>query len=346
MSASTVGFGVIGCGVVADYHIGGILNTKGAKLVAVSDVVEARAKDAAQKRGVAWYTDHREMLKNPDIQVVCITTPSGIRIPIATDAAAAGKHIIIEKPIDITLENADRIIAAAKKANVNLMCIFQLRYGEAVQKVKQAIEAGKIGKIVLGDAYIKWYRPQSYYDSASWRGTWKMEGGGALMTQGIHTVDLLQWIMGPVKRVSARMGTLVHKVEVEDTAIALLEYESGAFGVVEATTASLPGMPAKLEFSGSKGTIAVEADRISVWDIEGEASIATAAGGTDVAKAASDSKTFGTAGHAAQIAEMVRIVRQGGKPQIDGPEGRKAVELILAIYQSARTGKPVDLPLK
>jgi len=345
MSAESVGFGVVGCGVVADYHIGAIADTGGARLVAVSDVVEERARQVGEQRGVAWHTDYREMLQSPDVDVVCICTPSGLRIPIATDAAAAGKHLIIEKPIDVTLENADRIIRAAQDAGVELMCIFQLRYGEAVNQVRQAVHAGRLGKVVLGDAYIKWYRPQEYYESAAWRGTWEMEGGGALMTQGIHTVDLLQWIMGPVKRVSAGMGALVHDIEVEDTIVATLEYESGALGVIEATTASHPGMPARLEFSGDKGTIVVEADQIAAWNVEGEPAPLADVGGTDVAKAASDSKTFGTEGHKAQIAEMVQVVTSGGHPAIDGPEGRKAVELILAIYQSARSGAPVELPL-
>ena len=345
MSEKVVGFGVVGCGVVADYHIGGIGGAEGARLVAVSDLVEERARETGEKHGVAWYTDYQEMLASPEVDVVCICTPSGIRIPIATDAAAAGKHVIIEKPIDVNLENADRIIGAARDAGVHLMCIFQLRYGEAVQRARQAIQEGKLGKVALGDAYIKWYRSQEYYDSAAWRGTWKMEGGGALMTQGIHTVDLLQWIMGPVKRVSARMGALVHDVEVEDTVVATLEYESGALGVIEATTASHPGMPAKLEFCGSRGTIVIEADHIAAWDVEGEEGPVDSGGGTDVAKAASDSKTFGTEGHKAQIAEMVQLVNGGGRPQIDGPEGRKALELILAIYQSAQTGQAVELPL-
>jgi predicted dehydrogenase len=345
MAKKEVGFGVVGCGVVADYHIGGIQGTDGARLVAVSDVVEERAREVGEKHGVQHFTDYKEMLKSDEVGVVCVTTPSGIRIPIATDAAAAGKHVIIEKPIDITLEKADQIVKAADEAGVKLMCIFQLRYGDAVIKVREAIQGGKLGRVVLGDAYIKWYRPQEYYDSAGWRGTWDMEGGGALMTQGIHTVDLLRWIMGPVKRVYARMGSLVHDVEVEDTVVATLEYESGALGVIEATTASLPGMPAKLEFSGSKGTIAVEADQVTLWDIEGEESQMAEGVSSDVAKAASDSKTFGAEGHRAQITEMVRIINEGGEPAINGPEARKAVELILAIYQSARTGPPVDLPL-
>lgn len=345
MADREIGFGVVGCGVVADYHIGAIADTPGARLVAVSDVVEERVRQVAQEHGAQWYLGHADMLAAADLDVVCICTPSGLRIPIATDAVAAGKHLVIEKPIDVTLENADRTIAAARDAGVQLMCIFQLRYGEAVRRVRRAVQEGALGVVTLGDAYIKWFRPQEYYDSAAWRGTWAMEGGGALMTQGIHTVDLLRWIMGPVVRVSARMGALVHDVEVEDTIVATLEYASGALGVVEAATTCSPGMPAKLEFSGSKGTIAMEADSIVSWDTEGEAAEVGGSGGSDVAKAASDSKTFGTEGHKAQIAEMVRVVRDGGQPEIDGPEGRKAVELILAMYESARRGEPVELPL-
>ncbi len=345
MGGKTVGFGIVGSGTVADYHIGAVLDTEGAELVAVYSRSEGRARQTGEQHGVAWYTDHREMLESPDIDVVCICTPSGVRIPMVTDAAAAGKHLIIEKPLDVTLENVDRIIQAAQDAGVKLMGIFQLRYGEAINRVREAVRGGKLGRMVLGDAYIKWFRPQAYYDSADWRGNWALEGGGALMTQGSHNVDLLQWVMGPVKRVYARMGTLVHDIEVEDTLVAALEYESGALGVIEATTSSHPGLPAKLEFSGSEGTIVMEADQITLWDIQGEASEAADARLTDLAKAASDSKTFGTEGHKAQLAEMVRILNEGGEPAIDGPESRRAIELILAIYKSARTGKPVDLPL-
>lgn len=345
MTDREIGFGVVGCGVVADYHIGAIIETPGARLVAVSDVIEARVREVAQQHGVTAYVGHEEMVQSPDVDVVCICTPSGLRIPIATDAVAAGKHLVIEKPIDVSLENADQIIGAAQEAGVELMCIFQLRYGAAVTQVREAVRAGRLGTVTLGDAYIKWFRPQEYYESAAWRGTWAMEGGGALMTQGIHTVDLLQWIMGPVKRVSARMGALVHDIEVEDTLVATLEYESGALGVVEATTTCHPGMPARLEFSGSRGTVIVEADRITAWELEGEEGQAAGTAGSDVAKAASDSKTFGTEGHKAQIAEMVQVVRGEGHPVIDGAEGRKTVELILAMYESARTGAPVDLPL-
>ena len=345
MSGKTIGFGVVGCGVVADYHIGAVLDTENARLAAVSSRSEERAREAGEKHGAAWYTDFHQLVESPDVDVVCICTPSGIRLPIVTAATAAGKHLIIEKPLDVNLANMDRIIQICQDAGVQLMGVFQLRYGEAVNQVRDAIQEGKLGRLVLGDAYIKWYRPLDYYDTGAWRGTWDLEGGGALMTQGSHTLDLLQWIMGPVKRVSARMDTLLHQVEVEDTVVALLEYESGALGVLEATTAAHPGMPAKLEFSGSQGTIIMEADQIAAWDVEGVEAPTVDTGDAGVARAASDSKTFGTEGHKAQIAEMVQILNEGGHPQIDGPEARQAIELILAIYQSARKGSAVELPL-
>ncbi len=344
MGNRTVGFAMIGSGVVADYHIGAVQDTEGAELVAVYSRSETRARTTGEAHGVPWFTDYEAILRLPEVDVVCICTPSGVRIPIVTDAAAAGKHLIVEKPLDVSIQNMDRIIRAAGDARVKLMGVFQLRYGEAVNRVRAAVQSGGLGRMVLGDAYIKWFRPQAYYDADDWRGSWAMEGGGALMTQGSHTVDLLQWIMGPVKRVYARMGTLIHDIEVEDTVVATLEYENGAFGVVEASSAAYPGLPARMEFSGDRGTVVVEADQITKWDVEGESVEETAADTTDVARAASDSTTFGTEGHKAQIAEMVRILNEGGDPTIDGPESKRAIEIILAIYESARTGNPVALP--
>ncbi|MCY3765099.1 MAG: Gfo/Idh/MocA family oxidoreductase [Gemmatimonadetes bacterium] len=344
MGHRTIGFAMIGCGVVADYHIGAVQESDGAELVGVYSRSETRARTTGEAHGVPWFTDHEAILRRPEVDVVCICTPSGVRIPIVTDAAEAGKHLIVEKPLDVSIRNMDRIIRAAGDAGVKLMGVFQLRYGQAVNRVRNAVQAGALGRMVLADAYIKWFRPQDYYDADDWRGNWAMEGGGALMTQGSHTVDLLQWIMGPVKRVYARMGTLIHDIEVEDTVVATLEYENGALGVIEASSAAYPGLPARMEFSGDRGTIVVEADQISKWDVEGEGVEETAADTTDVARAASDSKTFGTEGHKAQVTEMVRILNEGGEPAIDGPESKRAIEIILAIYESARSGDPVALP--
>ncbi len=340
-----VGFGVVGCGVVSGYHINGILETPGARLAAVSDVVEGRAREFGERHRVAWTTDYHDLLKREDIQVINICTPNGMRLPLAEEAARAGKHLVIEKPIAISLKETDRIITACARAGVHLMCVFQLRYGKAASALRKAVQEGQLGRVVLGDAYIKWFRPQAYYESAAWRGTWAQEGGGALMTQGIHTVDLLQWIMGPVRSVTARMGALVHRIEVEDTIVATLTYASGALGVIEATTAAHPGLPARIEVCGDRGTVALEADQIAIWQVEGVERPLLTGEASDVGKAASDSKTFGAEGHRAQIAEMVEVVRTGKRPTIDGPEGRKTVELVLAIYESARTGKAVDLPL-
>ena len=344
MSNSTVGFGIIGCGVVATYHINGVLSAEDAALIAVSDIVEEQARKFGEQYDVAWYTEYREMLKRPDIDVICLCVPSGLRAEIAEEVALAGKHIVVEKPIDTTIARADRIIRAADQANIKLMCIFQLRYGDAVNQAREAILAGKLGRIVLGSAYIKWWRPQEYYESSAWRGTWAMEGGGALMTQGIHTVDLLQWIMGPVKSVYARMDALVHDIEVEDTLVAVLTFENRALGTIESSTASHPGTPAKLEFCGDKGTIIIEADRIHTWAVQGMDAVASGEA-TDVAKAASDATRFGDIGHKKQIQEMVRVIQEDTEPMINGPEGRKAVELIEAIYRSAKTGQVVELPL-
>ena len=248
---------------------------------------------------MAWTTDYHDLLRREDIDVITVCTPNGLRLPLAEEAAMAGKHLVIEKPIAISLKEADRIIAACERAGVHLMCVFQLRYGRAATALRWAIQNGRLGRIVLADAAIKWFRPQAYYESAAWRGTWAQEGGGALMTQGIHTVDLLRWMMGPVRSVSARMATLVHRIEVEDTLVATLTYDSGALGVIEATTAAHPGLPARIEVCGARGTVALEADRITTWQVEGTERPADAGGGSEVGKAASDSKTFGAEGHRA-----------------------------------------------
>jgi predicted dehydrogenase len=335
---------VVGCGVVSGYHIHGILETPGARLVAVSDVVDGRAREFGERHRAAWTTDYHELLKRADIDVITICTPNGMRLPMAEEAAMAGKHLVIEKPIAISLKEADRIISVCERTGVHLMCVFQLRYGTAAMALQRAVREGRLGRIVLADATIKWFRPQTYYESAAWRGTWAQEGGGALMTQGIHTVDLLRWVMGPVRSVSARMATRVHRIEVEDTLVATLTYANGALGVIEATTAAHPGLPARIEICGDRGTVALEADKIAIWQVEGMERPTDVGEGSEVGKAASDSRTFGMEGHRAQIAEMVEVVRMGKRPTIDGPEGRKAVELVLAIYESARTGRTVELP--
>lgn len=341
-----LGFGVIGCGVITPWHIYGILHTKGAKLVAISDMVEERAKKLAQENKVNWYKDYHQMLEREDINVVNICTPSGTHGEIAIEAAKAGKHIIVEKPMEITLEKCDEMISACRKANVKLATIFQSRFLPSVKKIKKAIDEGKFGRLVLGDMYNKWYRSQEYYDSGKWRGTWKLDGGGALMNQGIHGVDLLQYIMGPVDSLYAYTKTLARKIEVEDTAVAVINFKSGALGVIEATTSVYPGFSRKLEIHGEKGTVIIEDEDIIRWEFEGEESETKKIASEKKVGTAAKPTAMGKEGHKVQIEEMVKAIRENREPLVNGEEGRKAVEIISAIYKSSRTGKPVKFPLK
>ena len=341
-----LGFGVIGCGVITPWHIYGILHTKGAKLVAISDMVEERAKKLAQENKVSWYSDYRKMLEREDIDVVNICTPSGTHGEIAIEAAKAGKHIIVEKPMEITLEKCDEMISACRKANVKLATIFQSRFSPSVKRLKKAVTEGKFGRLILGDMYNKWYRSQEYYDSGKWRGTWKLDGGGALMNQGIHGVDLLQYIMGPVDSLYAYAKTLTHKIEVEDTAVAVINFKSGALGVIETTTSVYPGFSRKLEIHGEKGTVIIEGEDIIRWEFEGEESEIKEITSKKKAGTSAKPTAMGKERHRVQIEEMVKAIKENREPLVNGEEGRKAIEIISAIYKSSRTGKPVKFPLK
>jgi len=341
-----LGFGVIGCGVITPWHIYGILRTKGAKLVAISDMIEERAKKVGQENKVDWYKDYHKMLEREDIDVVNICTPSGTHGEIAIEAAKAGKHIIVEKPMEIALDKCDEVISACKKAKVKIEVIFQSRFLPSVKKLKKAIDEGKFGKLVLGDMYNKWYRSQEYYDSGKWRGTWKLDGGGALMNQGIHGVDLLQYIMGPVDSLYAYTKTLTRKIEVEDTAVAVINFKSGALGVIEATTSVYPGFSRKLEIHGEKGTVIIEDEDITRWEFQGKESETKKIVSKKEAGAAAKPTAMGKEGHRVQIEEMVKAIKENREPLVNGEEGRKAVEIISAIYKSSRTERPVKFPLK
>jgi predicted dehydrogenase len=254
---------------------------------------------------------------------------------------------LVEKPLEITLERIDRLIAACRQAGVSLGCIFQSRYKEGVRHTLEALQAGRLGRLTLADAYVKWYRPPSYYAPGGWRGTWALDGGGALMNQSIHTIDLLQHLVGPVARIYARTGTLVHAIQTEDTAVAVLTYANGALGVVEGTTTAYPGLPARVELHGDHGTIVLTEGQVTRWDIEGasDEEKARAMGITPGATGAADPVAIGHEGHRRQIADIVDAIQAGRPPLVDGAEGRKAVEIIRAIYRSAQTDRPVDLPL-
>lgn len=343
MGNREIGFGIIGCGMISSWHAQAIIKTQDARLIAVTDVNEKSRNDFAKEFDAEAVSTVEELLSRDDIDIICICTPSGLHAPLAIQAANAGRHIVVEKPMAITMKEADDIITACKVNTVKMAVISQLRFTDAIQKLKRAVDSGILGKLVTGDIYMKFFRSQEYYNKGGWRGTWKMDGGGALMNQGIHGIDLLQYVMGPVKSVFAHTRTLARDIEVEDTAVAVLEFKSGALGVIEGTTSVYPGLPRRLEISGDKGTIIVEEDSIINWDIEGmerpdDIELKRTTSGT-----ASNPAAFSLEGHILQIGDMTRAVKEGREPMVNQLEGKKPVEIILAIYESSKSGKPVYL---
>jgi UDP-N-acetyl-2-amino-2-deoxyglucuronate dehydrogenase len=233
-------FAIIGAGNIGGIHALAIDHLPNAKLVVCSDLNEEKARVLATPYQAEWTTDWRAALAREDVDIACVCTPSGAHLDVAVEAASHGKHVLVEKPIEVTLERADAIIAACQDHGVKLGCIFPSRTRQGVIEAKKAIDAGRLGRLTLCSAYVKWYRPQSYYTSSNWRGTWQLDGGGALMNQSIHSIDLLQYLAGPVKSVYARTGTFAHQMETEDTAVVALEFERGALGTIEGSTAVWP----------------------------------------------------------------------------------------------------------
>ncbi len=347
-----VGFGIVGCGMIAGFHARAIAELRAARLVGGYDAVPEAARRFAEKYGCRAYDDLDAMLSNPEIQIVTICTPSGAHMEPAVQAAEAGKHVIVEKPLEVTLARCDRIIQACEKAGVQLATVFPSRFHASAQLIKQAIDSGRFGRLVLGDAYVKWFRTQQYYDGGAWRGTWKLDGGGALMNQGIHSVDLLTWFMGPAVEISAATATLAHeRIEVEDVAVATLRFANGALGTIEASTAVYPGFLKRIEIHGSEGSAVMEEEDIKYWQfvrstrrdeqIRREMAQRTQTGG-----GAADPAAIGHHGHLALFKQFLHAVKTGTRPLVDGHEGRRSVEIILAIYKAAETQRSVKLPLR
>jgi len=348
----SVGFGVVGCGMIAHFHARALADVRGAKLVAGFDAVPAAADRLAKATGCKPYYSLRELLADPDVDVVTIGTPSGAHMEPAVAAARAGKHVIVEKPLEITLRRCDKIINECEKAGVALSSIFPSRFHDSSREMKRAVDTGRFGRLTVGDAIVKWYRTQEYYDSGDWRGTWQLDGGGALMNQAIHNVDLLTWLMGPVAEIRARTALLAHRrIDVEDIAMATLEFENGALWIIEASTAIYPGYLKRLEIHGSEGSAVMEEEDLIKWDfakknrrdvaIRKKMAEQISGGG-----GAADPSAIGHHGHTRQFQDVLKAIRKGAKPSIDGHEGRRSVEIILGIYKAAETGRAVKLPLK
>lgn len=343
MSQDSIGFGVIGCGSIGPTHAEAITAVAGAHLVCCCDLIEEKAKALAEKYGVEYTTDMGELLTRDDLQAVSVCTPSGRHHTHAIKAAEAGKHILCEKPLDITLQAIDEMIQAAAENNVKLAGVFQSRTNPDSIKVREAVRSGKLGKLVLGDCYQKFFRAHTYYASAGWRATWEWDGGGCLMNQGVHGIDLTQWIMGKVARVNAHCRRLTRNIAVEDSAVALVEYVNGALGVLEGTTSISPGRGTRLEINGNDGSIVLDNGKIVSWDMEGEESVEAEAEGQGTA---ADPLALTATGHQAHVEDLCAAIRENRPPAISGQEARHAVEIIKSIYLSSREGgATVELPL-
>jgi UDP-N-acetyl-2-amino-2-deoxyglucuronate dehydrogenase len=345
-----LGFGIVGCGMIAGFHAKALSEASGARLVGVAERSADKARRFAEKNGIPfWTTSVEELAARPDVQAVCVTTPSGAHLDAALAVARAGKHLVIEKPLEITVERIDQILAAADAAGIRIAAIFQARFGPGARSLKAAIEAGRFGRIVLASAYVKWHRKPEYY-KGSWHGTLALDGGGALMNQGIHAIDLLQWFAGMPEEVFAYKTRRVHTaIEAEDTAVASLRFPDGGLGSIEGTTAAYPGFKRRIEICGENGSAVLEDDHLVRWEFreprEGDAEIMAEAGRSEgLQSGAAAPDRIGYQGHLLQLQDFIDSIRENRPPFVDGRESRKAVALIRAIYASADSGAPVRIP--
>jgi UDP-N-acetyl-2-amino-2-deoxyglucuronate dehydrogenase len=352
MQEQQIGFGVIGAGNIALIHAQALADMgPGVKLRAFLARTAERAVPLAQRFGAEAMTDLPAFLARADIQVVIICTPSGTHADLGIQAAAAGKHVVVEKPIDVTLERAQALVDACAQRRVQLGVIFQSRFMPAVSLIKRAIDSGRLGRLYVVDAYVKWFRTEGYYQAARWRGTKALDGGGALINQAIHTVDLAQYFAGPAASVYGLCQRRHHPyIEGEDTALALVQYRGGAAGVIEATTSISPGFARRVEVHGERGSIILDGNDVGFWQLgesgEEERELERLrAADKDRSDGASNPMNLDTSAHRRQLEDFVAAIRQGRPPTVDGREGLKALEIVLAVYRSSETGAAVRLPL-
>jgi UDP-N-acetyl-2-amino-2-deoxyglucuronate dehydrogenase len=337
--AEDIGLGLIGCGRVAPRHAQSIQQLPAARLVAVADVVKSRAERFGREYNAKVFTDYRYLLDCQEIQVINICTPSGLHAKIAIEAAQAGKHIVVEKPIALSLEDADQLIEAARTANVKLCVVLQNRHNPPMRDLHRAVTAGALGRILLGNATVRWYRPQEYYEDG-WHGTWAMDGG-ALMNQSIHHIDALQWLMGEVDNVFAYTATLAHKMEAEDTGVAVLHFTNGALGSIEGSTITFPeNLEGSVAVFGERGSAKIGGTALNrkvLWKIDGQLEHERELLSRDQVDPPS---VYGTS-HQAVLADMLTAIREDHQPETNGTAARTSLALVLAIYESARSGVPV-----
>ena len=337
-------FGIVGAGNIADFHAKAVKSLHNATLAGICGTNQEKLKALTCKYGCKIFRDTTEMFRS-DVDIILIATPSGAHYEPAVEAAQHGKHVLCEKPLEINLERIDKMIAAHEQHHTRLGCIFNYRYNEVVRVLKEAIDSGRFGRITNASVYVPWWRSDEYYQS-SWRGTWKLDGGGALMNQSIHMVDMLQYMMGPVSSLCAYTTTLGHpQIEVEDTAVAILKFRNHALGMIYGSTASFPGQYRRLEVTGTKGTVVMEENSLKIWqfhDIQDEdKEILEKYGKVEGGGGVSDPMAIPFEPHARNIAAFVDAVEHNKAFEIDGIEARKSVEIIVGIYESSKNHQEV-----
>lgn len=337
----SVRFAIVGCGAIAPLHAEAIGRTDGARLVAVTSQPAEQAQAFAGTRGIAWEPDLASLLRRADVDAVAICTPSGLHSEMGIAAMRAGKDVVIEKPLAITLDQIDAVLATARETGRALAVISQLRFAPDVVETKQAVAGGRLGRLLLADLSMKYFRSEAYYDSAGWRGTWAMDGGGALMNQGIHGIDLLVWLAGKPRTISGFARTLARRIEVEDTAVAVAELEGGCLATITGTTSVTPGFPRRLSLHGERGTIVLEETRVVRWEIEGAPErLVPTAGAPGAARVPT---AIGQEEFTAQYRAIVANLMEGRAPPVSAEEARVTLATVLAIYESSRTGRSVTM---
>jgi UDP-N-acetyl-2-amino-2-deoxyglucuronate dehydrogenase len=335
---------LIGCGRISRNHFEALRAIDGLELNAVCDIDEDRARTAGAEQGVPWFRSIDEMLRAADCDVVAICTPSGLHAAHGAAAARAGKHVVTEKPMALSLAQADDLVNACDAAGVHLFVVKQNRLNPPIQLLKRAVDKGRFGRIYVANVTVRWQRPQQYYDAAPWRGTWEFDGG-AIMNQASHYVDLVQWLVGPVESVMAKTATQARRIEAEDSGIGILKFRSGALGVIEVNVLTYPrNLEGSITILGENGSVKIggtAVNKVETW-------LFSAYDDDDklVEAASTNPPNVYGFGHLGYYRNVLAVLRGEAKPETDGRAGRKSLELILGLYESAKSGREVPIPLR
>ncbi len=339
----TIHIGLIGGGNITDTHARAARAIPGVEVAAIYGANREKVDRLCREYGGVPYADLEAFLAHRPMDLVAIGSPSGLHATHGMAAARRGLHVLVEKPIDITIERADALIAETEKSGVKLGVFFQDRFKPDICRLKRLVDSGALGKPILADARVKWYRPPEYYAESSWRGTRALDGGGALINQGVHTVDLLLWLFGDVVRLQAQAARALHAIEAEDTLVALLEFANGALGVIQTATSAYPGYPRRLELTGSEGTVIVEHDRLVAADLRSRPPDLVWSGNADQNESASSPVVSDARGHQAVLEDFIRAIENNSRPACDGHAARRSLALVEAIYAACRTRESVPV---